>query len=71
MRLIFADPPYNQGIDYGRGKRADQLSDGDYLAWCGRWIKECVRLLTDDGSLWVMISDEYADHFGILLRESG
>ena len=28
-------------------------------------------MLTDDGSLWVMISDEYADHFGFLLREAG
>jgi site-specific DNA-methyltransferase (adenine-specific) len=34
-------------------------------------MKACTRLLTDDGSLWVMISDEYADHFGILLREVG
>lgn len=71
VRLIFTDPPYNQGIDYGAGRRADQLSDENYLAWCGRWINECVRLLTDDGSLWVMISDEYADHFGILLRAAG
>jgi site-specific DNA-methyltransferase (adenine-specific) len=28
-------------------------------------------VLSDDGSLWVMISDEYADHFGLLLREAG
>lgn len=71
VRLIFADPPYNQGIDYGSGSRADQRPDQDYLAWCRCWIEECVRLLTGDGSLWVMISDEYADHFGILLREAG
>ena len=70
-RLIFADPPYNQGVDYGRGCEADSLSDEAYLAWCRRWIAESVRVLTDDGSLWVLISDEYADHFGILLREAG
>ena len=70
-RLVFADPPYNQGIDYGRGRQADSLADAAYLAWCSRWIKACVRVLTDDGSLWVMISDEYADHFGLLLREAG
>lgn len=70
-RLIFADPPCNQGVDYGRGSKADSLSDEAYLAWCRRWIAESVRVLTDDGSLWVMISDEYADHFGILLREAG
>ncbi len=71
VRLICADPPYNQGVDYGSGSRADQRPDQDYLAWCRCWTRECVRLLTDDGSLWVMISDEYADHFGILLREVG
>jgi site-specific DNA-methyltransferase (adenine-specific) len=70
-RLVFADPPYNQGIDYGRGRQADLLSDKSYLDWCHQWINACVRVLTDDGSLWVMISDEYADHFGILLREAG
>jgi DNA modification methylase len=71
VRLIFSDSPYNQGIDYGSGARADQQPDKEYLAWCRRWMQACVRLLTDDGSLWVMISDEYADHFGILLREVG
>lgn len=70
-RLAFADPPYNQGIDYGPGRKADSLADEAYLAWCRRWIKACVRVLTDDGSLWVMISDEYADHFGLMLREAG
>jgi DNA modification methylase len=71
IRLIFADPPYNQGVNYGDGSRADRRADGDYLAWCREWMRLSVRLLTDDGSLWVMISDEYADHFGILLREVG
>lgn len=71
VRMIFGDPPYNQGIDYGNGSQSDRHAEGDYLAWCRRWMQECVRLLTDDGSLWVMISDEYADHFGILLRDVG
>ncbi|MBC7816539.1 MAG: hypothetical protein IAG10_06605, partial [Planctomycetaceae bacterium] len=71
VRLIFADPPYNIGINYGSGSRADQLPDGNYLAWCQTWMDACVRLLTDDGSLWVMINDDYADHFGLLLRQTG
>ncbi len=70
-RIAFADPPYNIGIDYGRGSTADRLPDGQYLDWCQTWIDACVRLLTDDGSLWVMINDEYADHFGLLLRHTG
>jgi DNA modification methylase len=71
VRLIFADPPYNQGVDYGGGSKADRQPERAYLAWCRDWMQACARVLTDDGSLWVMISDEYADHFGILLREVG
>lgn len=71
VRLIFADPPYNIGIDYGQGSQADRLPDDRYLAWCREWMAACVKLLTDDGSLWVMINDEYADHYGMLLRETG
>jgi site-specific DNA-methyltransferase (adenine-specific) len=71
VRLIFCDPPYNQGVNYGRGERADSLPDKEYLDWCRKWIASCVRVLTDDGSLWVMISDEYADHLGLLLRQAG
>ena len=71
VRLIFADPPYNIGIDYGRGSKADSLPEAVYLTWCQEWLNACLRLLTDDGSLWVMINDEYADHFGLLLRKTG
>lgn len=70
-RLIFADPPYNIGYDYGDGPQADRLDDELYLAWCREWIGECARVLTDDGSFWVMIGDEYADYFGVMLREVG
>lgn len=70
-KLVFADPPYNIGIDYGGGSHADRLPDGKYLEWCQTWLDACVRLLTDDGSLWVMINDDYADHFGLLLRHTG
>jgi DNA modification methylase len=69
--LIFADPPYNAGIDYGTGKKADELPDEKYVAWCAQWIAQCVRVLTPDGSLWLLISDEYADHIGVALRKSG
>ncbi len=70
-RLIFCDPPYNIGIDYGDGEKMDRLTDEAYMAWCREWIGECVRLLTNDGSLWIVINDEYADYFGIALRDAG
>ena len=70
-RLVFADPPYNQGVDYGRGKRADRLSSTDYLLWSWEWIGQCVDCLAPDGSMWVVISEEWADHFGVMLRSAG
>lgn len=71
FRLVFADPPYNIGIDYGGGPEADSLPAEGYVAWCELWMQECASLLTPDGSMWVLINDEWADHFGILLREVG
>ena len=70
-RLIFADPPYNLGVDYGNGRKADLLADEDYLAWCARWMGLCANRLTADGSFWVMICDEWADRFGVMLTEAG
>ena len=48
-RLIFADPPYNLGIDYGEGIQADKLAHEKYLAWCARWMHACADGLSDDG----------------------
>jgi len=70
-RLIFADPPYNIGIDYGPGENADLLDENDYLNWCQEWINLCANVLADDGSMWVMINDEWADCFGVMLRDAG
>ena len=70
-RLIFADPPYNIGIDYGEGQAADKLSDEQYLAWVETWLTACRDRLTPDGSLWVLIGDEYAAEYGVLLKRLG
>lgn len=70
-RLIFADPPYNIGIDYGGGVKDDLLPDEQFVRWCRQWIDECVRILSNDGSLWLLISDEFADYIGVELRKAG
>lgn len=46
VRLIVTSPPYNIGKGYER-----RLKLEDYLAAQARVIKECVRVLADDGSL--------------------
>ncbi|NBW85447.1 MAG: hypothetical protein EBR23_01100 [Planctomycetia bacterium] len=70
-RLIFTDPPYNIGIDYGDGEKADRLSDSAYMKWVRQWLSLCWDCLTDDGSLWVMIGDEYAAEYAVELKATG
>ncbi|HVT90640.1 MAG TPA: DNA modification methylase [Tepidisphaeraceae bacterium] len=70
-RLVFADPPYNNGWVYRNDPTKDRLPDTEYLQACRAWMSECARLLAGDGSLFVLIDDRYTDHFGILLRDTG
>lgn len=67
-RLVFADPPYNIGIDYGRGTRADLLPEDAFAAWCDRWIGECARILADDGAIFLMISGYWLADAEMILR---
>jgi DNA modification methylase len=59
--LVFADPPYNIGINYDLHR--DKMASGEYLAWCDTWIRAAVRTLTPDGSMWVLINDEWVAEF--------
>jgi DNA modification methylase len=70
-RLIFADPSYNIGVDYGDGPAADRLPDDVFVAWCRSWIEQVHRVLADDGTFWLLINHEYADYLGVELRKAG
>jgi DNA modification methylase len=70
-RLIFTDPPYNIGIDYGEGEQADLLSPQAYMKWVRQWLGLCWDCLADDGSLWVMIGDEYAAEYCTEIKAAG
>jgi len=69
VNLVFADPPYNVGVPYD--VHNDRMEPAAYLAWCDRWICASVRTLAPDGSMWVLINDEWADEYGIMLRQAG
>ena len=49
--LIVTSPPYNIGINY------DVYNDtkpwNEYLNWCREWLKECFRILKDDGRICI------------------
>ena len=70
-RLIFTDPPYNIGVDYGTGSLHDLLPDEQYMEWVREWMILCWDSLTDDGSFWVMIGDEYAAEYCVTLKSVG
>ena len=71
VNLVVADPPYNIGIDYGDGKKADRLPDAAYIEWTRAWVNEASRTLTPDGTMWVICGQEYAGDYQIAMRDAG
>lgn len=56
--LIFADPPYGIGKDFGEtNDRWDNIKD--YFDWCKIWIDECMRILSPTGTMYFMASTQY------------
>ncbi len=64
--LIFADPPYNMQIGEKLRRPDDSKVNGVYDKWDQfksfqhydefslKWLKECKRILKDNGSMWVI-----------------
>ena len=50
-QIIIADPPYNIGKDFGND--SDKQPMDVYLTWCETWIKECLRILKPNGTMFV------------------
>ena len=67
--LVVTDPPYNVGVNYGAGKKADLRSD--YVEWCRQWILLAAQALKDDGSMWVISGQEYGAHIDIAMQDAG
>lgn len=67
--LVVTDPPYNIGIDYGSGRKADRRSD--YDLWCGKWIYWCYRALKPHGSLWIISGQEHGADIDIAIQRTG
>ena len=50
-QIVIADPPYNIGKDFGND--SDKQPMDMYLYWCDKWIEECLRILRDDGTMFI------------------
>ncbi len=68
VKLIFADPPYNIGKEFGTFKDS-WASDKDYAEWCYRWIEICIQKLCANGSLYVMTSTQAMPHLDLWIRD--
>jgi site-specific DNA-methyltransferase (adenine-specific) len=68
--LVFADPPFNLGKEYGTGV-TDALEERHYLEWCNEWIVGCVRVLKDGGAFYLYNLPRWNIELGHRLNEAG
>ena len=66
--LIFADPPYNIGKDFGNNKDKWD-SPSQYIEWCKLWIDECFRILKDNGTFYFMTATQFMPYLDVYTSE--
>ena len=66
--LIFADPPYNIGKDFGNNKDKWQSTE-DYIKWCKTWIDECFRILKNNGTFYFMTATQHMPYLDVYVSE--
>lgn len=68
--MVFADPPFNLGKQYGKGI-SDEMRDDEYLQWSRTWLAEAVRVLAPGGSLFVFNLPRWLIEYGAFLNGAG
>ncbi|MBA3921046.1 MAG: site-specific DNA-methyltransferase [Nostocaceae cyanobacterium] len=66
--LVFADPPFNLGKDYGKDVD-DNCPSKEYLAWSKLWLSESVRVLKPGGSLFIFNLPKWCIEYGAYLNQ--
>ncbi|WP_411900503.1 DNA methyltransferase, partial [Salmonella enterica] len=64
--LIFADPPYNDGKEFGG--MVEAWDEASFLAWLYECIDECHRVLKKHGTMYIMISTENMPYIDLKCR---
>lgn len=67
--LVIADPPYNIGPAFGIDKEWNRSTE--WLPWCEAWLKECLRVLSPDGQIFVYGIHHYQCYIQCLLYDLG
>lgn len=65
--LVFADPPFNLGKEYGKGI-SDKMEVDRYLDWSKQWLSESIRVLKKGGSLFVFNLPRWCIEYGAFLN---
>ncbi|RLG28234.1 hypothetical protein DRN98_09805 [Methanosarcinales archaeon] len=68
--LIVADPPFNQGKNYGT-KVNDSLPLDKYYMWCESWMKKCFAVLAPHGSFYVYSPSKHLGLFQVTMQKYG
>ncbi len=68
VQLIFADAPYNIGKDFGNNSDKWE-SVHAYIEWCKTWIDECMRVLSDTGSMYFMTATQHMSYLDVYVSE--
>lgn len=83
IHCVFADPPYNLQLRGELRRPDDSLVDGvdedwdrfqdfaAYDAFTREWLTECRRLLSKDGTIWVMGAYHNIFRIGAILQDLG
>ena len=76
--MIFADPPYNLSgkthltVKSGRpvpGNKGDWDIIDDYEKFTAEWLTECIRVLKDDGTIWISGTLHNHPTIGVMLKK--
>lgn len=67
VNLVFADPPYNIGVDYDGWD--DALEDEDYWNFTWEWLYHAYNALTEDGSIFTYLPPRLANHVAVHLED--
>lgn len=68
IQLIFADAPYNIGKNFGNNIDKWESVD-DYINWCKTWIDECMRVLSDTGTMYFMTATQHMPYLDMFVSE--
>lgn len=68
VQLIFADAPYNIGKNFGNNSDKWE-SVSKYIHWCKTWIDECMRILSDNGTMYFMTATQHMPYLDVFVSE--